>query len=99
MASTKWAFFCLLAQAARKVLVSPELYFLQIFKMSIGGIFLLPKELDVVSLTDGREVTVLEVYGGGTDFYVEYQCPDKDDCDWFMVEKSQIKKIIWTAAK
>ena len=36
-----------------------------------------------------REVTVLEVYGGGVDFYVEYQCPDKDDCDWFMVEKSQ----------
>ena len=62
-------------------------------------IFLLPKELDVVRLTDGREVTVLEVYGGGNDFYVEYQCPDKDDCDWFMVEKSQIKKIIWTAAK
>ena len=46
-----------------------------------------------------REVTALEVYGGGADFYVEYQCPDKDDCDWFMVEKSQIKKVIWTAAK
>ena len=39
-----------------------------------------------------REVTVLEVYGGGTDFYVEYQCPDKDDCDWFMVEKAKSRK-------
>ena len=75
------------------------MYFLQILGMSIGEIPLAPKELDVVRLTDGREVTVLEVYGGGNDFYVEYQCPDKDDCDWFMVEKSQIKEIIWTAAK
>lgn len=58
-----------------------------------------PKELDVVRLTDGREVTVLEVYGGGADFYVEYQYPNKDDCEWFMVEKSQINEIIWTVIK
>ena len=49
-----------------------------------GMIFLEPKELDVVRLTDGREVSVLEVYGGDTDFYVEYQCPNKDDCEWFV---------------
>ncbi len=55
-----------------------------------------PKELDVVLLQDGREVTVLEVLGNG-EFYVEYDMPDKDDCEWFTVAPGQIEKIIWSS--
>ncbi len=60
-------------------------------------IFLKPKEFDVVRLLDGRDVTILESFDDGTGFYVEYQCTDKDDCDWFMIKKDQIEKIIWSA--
>lgn len=59
-------------------------------------IFLQPKELDVVLLQDGREVTVLEVLGND-EFYVEYDMPDKDDCEWFTVKPEQIEKIIWSS--
>lgn len=55
-----------------------------------------PKELDVVRLVDGREVTILEVYGGGTEFYVEYPNPDTGDSDLFMINIAQIEKISWT---
>ena len=55
-----------------------------------------PKELDVVLLKDGREVTVLEVLGPMR-FIVEYVMPDKDDCEWFTVKPEQIEKIIWSS--
>lgn len=61
-------------------------------------IFLRPKELDVVLLKDGREVTILEVFGTGDEFYVEYDLPDKDDCELFSVSKEQVEKIIWSAS-
>ena len=54
-----------------------------------------PKELDVILLKDGREVTVLEVLGDGDEFYVEYDLPDKDDCECFSVSPGQVEKIIW----
>ncbi|MEG0913584.1 MAG: hypothetical protein RSD35_09675 [Oscillospiraceae bacterium] len=50
--------------------------------------------LDVVKLQDGRKVTVLEVFGGGADYYVEFQIPNKDDCEWFMVTRKQISTIV-----
>lgn len=59
-------------------------------------IFLTPKELDVVLLKDGREVTVLEILGTD-EIYVEYDMPDKDDCEWFTVKPEQIEKIIWSS--
>lgn len=55
-----------------------------------------PKELDVVLLKDGREVTVLEVLGTD-EIYVEYDLPDKDDCELFSVSPEQIEKIIWSS--
>lgn len=54
-----------------------------------------PKELDVILLKDGREVTVLEVLGDGDEFYVEYDFPDKDDCAFFSVSPDQVEKITW----
>lgn len=60
-------------------------------------IFLKPKELDVVRLKDGREVTVLEVLGDGDELYVEYDLPDKDDCELFVVAPDQIERIAWRA--
>lgn len=59
-------------------------------------IFLAPKELDVVLLKDGREVTVLEVLGPD-EIYVEYDISGKDDCEWFAVTPEQIEKIIWSS--
>ena len=59
-------------------------------------IFLTPKELDVVLLKDGREVTVLEALGTD-EVYVEYDMPDKDDCEWFTITPEQIEKIIWSS--
>lgn len=59
-------------------------------------IFLTPKELDVVLLKDGREVTVLEVLGID-EIYVEYDLPDKDDCELFSVSPELIEKIIWSS--
>lgn len=59
-------------------------------------IFLTPKGLDVVLLKDGREVTVLEVLGTD-EVYVEYDMPDKDDCEWFIITPEQIEKIIWSS--
>lgn len=59
-------------------------------------IFLDPKELDVVLLKDGREVTILEVLGG-EDYYVEYDMPEKDDCELFSISRNQIKKIVWSS--
>ena len=56
-----------------------------------------PKKFDVVRLLDGRDVTILESFDDGAEFYVEYQYTDKDDCDWFMIKKDQIEKIIWSA--
>ncbi len=56
-----------------------------------------PKELDIVLLKDGREVTVLEVLGDSDAFYVECDMPDKDDCEWFTVAQGQIEKIIWNS--
>lgn len=59
-------------------------------------IFLTPKELDVVLLKDGREVTVLEILGTD-EIYVEYDMPDKDDCELFSVSPDQVEKIIWSS--
>lgn len=59
-------------------------------------IFLTPKELDVVLLKDGREVTVLEVLGTD-EIYVEYDMPDKNDCKWFTITPDQIEKITWSS--
>ena len=56
-----------------------------------------PKKFDVVRLLDGRDVTILESFDDGAEFYVEYQWTDKDDCDWFMIKKDHIEKIIWSA--
>ena len=56
-----------------------------------------PKELDVVRLTDGREVTILETFENATAFYVECPRTDTGDSDFFMVNLGQIEKIIWTA--
>lgn len=56
-----------------------------------------PKELDVVLLKDGREVTVLEVLGDGDEFCVEYDLPDKNDCEWFTITPDQIEKITWSS--
>lgn len=56
-----------------------------------------PKELDVVRLADGKEVTILEVYANGSDFYVEYTNPTTEESDFFMVSLSQIEKIVWTS--
>lgn len=36
-----------------------------------GWIFLEPNELDVARLLDGRDVTILESFNDGADFYVE----------------------------
>lgn len=58
---------------------------------------MMPKELDVVLLDDGREATVLEAYEAGTAFYVECPNPATGDSDLFMVELAQIKKVIWHA--
>lgn len=55
------------------------------------------KELDVVLLRDGREVTVLEVLGDGDEFYVECDMPAQDDCEWFFVSQDKIEKIIWSS--
>ena len=55
-----------------------------------------PSELDVVLLKDGREVTILEVFGGGDAFYVEYDLPEQDDWELFSVSPDQIEKIIWS---
>lgn len=57
-------------------------------------IFLTLQELDVVQLKDGREVTVLEVLDTD-EIYVEYDMPDEDDCEWFVVAPEQIEKIVW----
>ena len=54
----------------------------------------MPKELDVVLLKDGREVTALEILGSD-EIYVEYDMPDQDDCEWFTVTPEQIEKITW----
>lgn len=59
-------------------------------------IFLIPRELDVLLLKDGREVTVLEVLGTD-EVYVEYDMPDKDDCEWFTITPKQIEEIIWSS--
>lgn len=56
-----------------------------------------PKELDVVLLTDGREVTILEVYDGGEHCYIEYQNPHTGDSDFSLIAKQQIKKLLWRA--
>ena len=58
---------------------------------------MIPKELDVVLLDDGCEVTVLEIYEAGTAFYVECPNPATGDSDFFMVELAQIKKVLWHA--
>ena len=55
-----------------------------------------PKELDVVRLVDGRDVTILEVYDDGKEFYVEHPNQDTGDSDLFMVALNQIEKISWT---
>lgn len=59
-------------------------------------IFLTPKELDVVLLKDGREVTVLEVLGSDM-IYVECDTPGQDDCAWFPVSLKDVEKIIWSS--
>ena len=54
-----------------------------------------PKELDVVRLTDGREVTVLEVYKDGEAFMVETSEEPFTETDFFVVPMSEIEEIIW----
>lgn len=54
-----------------------------------------PKELDVVRLTDGREVTVLEVYSHGEAFMVETSADPFAETDFFVVPMSEIREIIW----
>jgi len=54
-----------------------------------------PNELDVVRLTDGREVTVLEVYDDGEAFMVETSAEPYAESDFFVVPMSDIKEIIW----
>ena len=61
------------------------------------AVFLKPKELNVVLLRDGREVTVLEVFGDADEFYVEYDMPAQDDCEWFFVSQDKMEKIIWSS--
>ena len=54
-----------------------------------------PKELDIVRLTDGREVTVLEVYKDGEAFMVETSAKPFAETDFFVVPMSEIEEIIW----
>lgn len=58
---------------------------------------MIPKELDVVLLNDGREVVILEVFDSGAAFYVEYPDPTTGDSDFFVIALAQIKTIIWHA--
>lgn len=56
-----------------------------------------PGKLDVIRLKDGKEVTILEVFGEGDAFYVEYDLPDQDDCELFSITPDQIEEITWRA--
>lgn len=54
-----------------------------------------PSELDVVRLTDGREVTILEVFDNGEAFMVETSAEPYAETDIFVVPVSSIKTILW----
>ncbi|WP_394967312.1 hypothetical protein [Candidatus Allofournierella merdipullorum] len=56
-----------------------------------------PKELDVVLLRDGRQVTVLERYGDGEAFLVETAAPPLQESDTLEISKEEIAKIVYRA--
>lgn len=56
-----------------------------------------PKELDVVLLRDGRQVTVLERYGDGEAFLVETTAPPLQESDTLEISKEEIAKIVYRA--
>lgn len=53
------------------------------------------KELDIVSLLDGRTVTVLEVYDGGKAFLVETAAKPYEDSEIFDVESNKIAQLLY----
>ena len=52
-------------------------------------------ELDAVRLKDGREVTILEIFGDGAAFYVELPAPPYCECDWFEVTPDEIAEVTY----
>ncbi len=55
------------------------------------------KELDVVKLKDGREVTVLECYDDFTAFLVESSDKSGKAEDTFITKLSDIEKVTYSA--
>ena len=54
------------------------------------------KELGVVRLHNGQEVTILEVFENGKSFLVETSAP-YEERDFFAIQENEIAKIIYTA--
>ena len=57
----------------------------------------MPKELDIVRLTDGRTATVLEVYDSGEAYLVEVTDDAGKTLDMPTVKLADIEKVVWRA--
>lgn len=55
------------------------------------------KKLDVVLLKDGREATILEVFGKGEAYMVEITGEQEETLDTPVIEEGDIDKITYSA--